>query len=232
MKIDRDTLRRSYRAYMASRRPPSREKCPSPEAIARSFKPSYPAWKKRRIIDHISECSSCRGEFMMFLELQRSETLEEQAQEHKPFETRPSGRERIRTLARSPLWQYACVLIGICLAATSFVLLVQQGSTSGTRRAHDSDIMLLSPKSGQTISSSILFRWRRTSGAEYYVVELFDEQLLPVWSSDVLRNPEVFLPQQVSARLLPDRSYYWMVTGFVQESKTGESPLVRFRIVR
>jgi hypothetical protein len=92
--------------------------------------------------------------------------------------------------------------------------------------------MLLSPKSGQTISSSILFRWRRTSDAEYYVVELFDEQLLPVWSSDVLRNPEVFLPQEVSARLLPDRSYYWMVTGFVQESKTGESPLVRFRIVR
>lgn len=232
MKIDHDTLSRSYREYAASQRPPDRKKCPSPAALARSFEPSYSNRKKKRIIDHISACAFCHDEFMMFMELKRSETTEDRTKDRLAIEDRHSGRKALRTLGRSPRWQFACVLLGICLALSSYLILVNQGDFSGSRRTQESGIVLLSPKVDQSISASIPFRWRTDSDAEYYVVELFDEQLLPVWSSDIVRDPKILLPREATSRLFAGRYYYWMVTGFAQESKIGESPLARFRIDR
>jgi hypothetical protein len=232
MKIDHDTLRKSYRGYAALRRPPDRKKCPTPAAIAGSFEPSYSIRKKKRIIDHISACAGCQDEFMMFLQLKRSETTEGCATDPVAIEDGHSGRYKTRALGRLPLWQYACVLFGMCLAVYSYVLLSQQADSSGSRQTRERDIILISPKADRTISSSILFRWRQNSAAEYYIVELFDEQLLPVWISDIVRAPEMRLPPNVSSRLLPDRPYYWMVTGFAQDSKIGESHLTRFKMAR
>jgi hypothetical protein len=232
MKIDDDTLKRTYRGYGASRRPPNRKRCPSPAAIARSFEPSCSMRRKKRIVDHISECALCHDEFMIFLELKRSEALEDLVEDPTAVEHRRSGKEEARWLGRFPIWRYACIVLGIGLALSSYVLLVRQINPPGIVRTVASDIVLLHPKPDQKISSSVLFRWRRSPASEYYVVELFDEQLLPVWSSDIVHDPEIRLPGAVWSRLLSGRSYYWMVTGFAHESKAGESHLARFRIDR
>jgi hypothetical protein len=217
MKTDDDRLKELFRGYAASRKPLTRGGCPSPEAIARSFEPSASARKKRKIVDHVSGCPFCRDEFLMFLEIQKRDPARPEASS-----PRPPGRPL--------LWQIACVFLGLGLVTTSYFMFVHQKEISTMRQRLETGLVLLSPKVGQSLSGPLVFRWRGRQASEYYVLELFDDALLPVWASDRIRKPQVLLPVEIRSTLQPGRSYFWMVTAFSQGAKTDESPLGRFVI--
>lgn len=214
MKIDDDKLKEIFQGYASSRRPLTRKGCPSPKAIARSFEPSASVRKKKRIVDHVSGCSSCHDEFMMFLEIQRREPASD------------------RLKSRPPLWRYASVLLGLGLVVTSVFVAVHQKELADIQRAAEAGIILLHPKADQSLSGPPVFRWQARSAADFYVLELFDDALLPIWTSDKVRDLQVPLPPQVTATLRPGKSYFWMVTAFSQGSKIEESHLGRFVIHR
>ena len=215
MRIDDDQLKEIFRGYAASRKPLTRRGCPSPEVLASSFEPSASVRKKKKIVDHISGCSSCREEFMMLFEIQKCEPSR--------LETLSRGRS-----SRHPLWQYACVLLGLGLVMTSFFVSVHQKELSSVERSAERGITLLDPKSDQSPSGSIVFRWRGRSASDYYILELFNDALLPIWTSGKIRELQTPIPPEVYTTLRPGRSYFWMVTAFSQGAKTEESRLGRF----
>lgn len=149
---------------------------------------------------------------MMFLEIQKRD---------------PASAER---KGRPPLWQYASVLLGLGLVMTSVFVAVHQKEISTVQRSAESGIILLSPKADQSLSGPLVFRWQGRSASDYYVLELFDDALLPIWTSDKVRELQIPIPSEVYATLRPGRSYFWMVTAFSQRSKVEESPLGRFVI--
>lgn len=219
MRIDDDQLKELFRGYAASRRPSTRSGCPSPEAIASSFEPSASVRKKKRIIDHISGCSFCHEEFMMLFEIQKSEPDE--------LGALSQGRS-----GRPPLWQFACVLLGLGLVMTSFFVSVHQKDLSTIERSAEAGLTLLDPKADQSVSGPLVFRWRGRSASDYYILELFDDALLPIWTSDRVPEFQTALPPEIRATLRPGRSYFWMVTAYLQGAKTEESQLGRFIIHR
>ena len=133
---------------------------------------------------------------------------------------------------RPLLWQYACVLIGLGLAFTSFFVLVQRKELSEVHRTSGTNILTLSPEIDRTLSGPIAFRWLEYPDAEYYVLELFDEALLPVWVSERIRGAQINIPPDVRSRLEFGQPYFWMVTAYAQETMLGESRLARFIIGR
>ena len=153
----------------------------------------------------------------MFLEIQRGDP--DQAKALSPKRSR-----------RLPLWQYACVLLGLGLVTTSFFVFVHQQEVSTVLRTAETRLVLLSPKANELLSGPLVFRWQGRPASDYYVVELFDDALLPIWTSDKIRELQISIPSEVSSALKPGRSYYWMVTAFFQSSKTEESYLGRFVI--
>ncbi len=219
MRIDDDQLKELFRGYAASRKPLTRKKCPSPKALASSFEPSASFRKKKKIVDHISGCSFCREEFMVLFEIQGRE---------------PS---RLRVLSqgrsnRHPLWQYACALLGLGLVITSFFVSVRQKELSSIERSAERSIALLDPKADQSLSGSFVFRWRGRAASDYYILELFDDALLPIWTSSKIRDLQIPIPPEVYTTLRPGRPYFWMVTAFSQDVKTEESQLGRFILHR
>ena len=104
--------------------------------------------------------------------------------------------------------------------------------SSCSPRAIVTALELISPTPDQAVASPPLFRWRESPGCHAYVLEIFDEEMLPLWSSEKTSHPEFLLPSEVFLKLAPGRSYYWMVTGFSPDLETQESVLQRFSLRR
>ena len=142
----------------------------------------------------------------------------------------PRSVKKDEARSRRLLWQFACVLIGLGFAFTSFFVLLQRKELSDVRQAPEAGIITLSPAIDQALSGPVVFRWRGDARAEHYVLELFDEALLPVWASGKVVDTHVSLPPDVGSMLQPGRRYYWMITAYAQEAVIEESRLVRFVI--
>jgi hypothetical protein len=230
MKIDLESLRELYQGYAESRRPQSRKSCPSPLAIAKSLEPSASIRKKKRIVDHLSECAFCREEFTLLFQIQRSDPGSPMIKDQVARYSHGPLSENIEGSGYPPFWRYACVVLGLSLAVSSFFLLLHQKQLSEIQRAREIGLLLSSPKPGQVLSAPFVFQWQRDPSSEYYVVELFDEALLPVWTSDRTSEIRMQIPLGVYARLRPEKPYFWMVTAFSGDSETRESELSRFVI--
>ena len=128
--------------------------------------------------------------------------------------------------------QFACVLLGVGLMVTSVIVSIHQREISTIERSGKTGIALLSPKDDRSLSAPPVFRWQGRSAQDHYVLELFDDSLLPIWASGEIRDLQIRLPSEVYATLLPGRRYFWMVTAFSPRAKTEESKLGRFIIHR
>jgi hypothetical protein len=229
MKIELDRLRTLFQGYAAGKHPPGRRGCPSPRKIALSFGTSSSGRAREHIADHISECPFCREEFMIFLEAQKSEA--DAAEPNCGILTdqpRPRFRKRTGGSGLVVAWQYFCILIGLGLAISSFFIVIRQKHSSGVQRSNESKIVLLFPRAGQIVSAPPIFRWQGNPAVDHYVLELFDEAMLPIWTSERVCDIQVPLPLGVFSDLHPGKSYYWMVTGFSLDSRIEESGLSLF----
>ena len=225
MKSDHPDLREIYQAYVSARRPTGRKKCPSPDVIAKSFESSFSARKKKMIVDHISECQMCREEFMMFLEHQKA------SEEIIPCSEYP--RKRIREESRQyVLWQGALAMLGLSLIVSSFFIIRNQHVDSALRHPGADEITIIIPERNPSLSVPLIFRWLGKPGTEYYILEIFDKSLLPVWASGKRKETQLRLPADVLSTFRPGQVFYWMVTSYTFGLKTGESALSRFEISR
>lgn len=225
MKNNHPDLRETYRSYLAELRPPGIQTCPSPEEIARSFESSAPGRKKKRVIDHITSCPMCREEFMMVLE-------QEKAAEGMPpcpgKRFNPGVAAQINGLGNAVFWQWATVGLGLAFVISSLFFLRYQPNISHTRQIGKAEVSLITPEQDQPIASPFLFQWQGQTEDGYYVLEIFDKELKPIWTSDKIWGRYIFLPTDVSVRLLSGRHYFWLVTSYVHGHIARESHLGRF----
>jgi hypothetical protein len=231
MKVDDAILKELFQGYGTTRRSLDRKECPSPSEMVRSFESSSPIRKKKRIVDHVSECPFCREEFLLLFEIQRSSPSLSNIRDTKAHYGPQTGTPIRSEPNHLRFWQYACSLLGLGLVISSLFLIVKQKDLSEVERTARTELILLSPKTGESVSRPLIFRWRGRSAIDYYVLELFDEALLPIWTSDKIRDIQVQLPTPIISMLRPGRSYYWMVTSYSKGSETNESRLAHFRIL-
>ncbi len=231
MNIDLDRLRQLFQGYAATRKPSSREGCPSSSELTESFEPSYSGRRKRKIIDHISSCPACRKEFTILLERQRRDNGACEKVPPDPREDPTAERGgRHRGPQLSPIWQCAGAALGLCLIVVSSIAIRHQWQRSVALRSAQPRITLAAPRMGQTVSGPFTFRWRGQAHSECYILELFDEAFMPLWSSEKTADDRLEIPGGVLSRLSPGKTYFWMVTGFSGRAKREESPLGRFRV--
>jgi hypothetical protein len=231
MKIDNDFLRKLFQGYVSSRRPKDRKNCPSSSTLASSFEPSASLREKKRIIDHISECSLCKEELMLLFEFQGYNFLSGQEVDEALSPILRTDSDRSKSHEILSLRRYAYVLFGIGFIISAIFLIVQQKQFSAIQRNRDTGIVLLYPTSAHILPGTLIFRWQKQPLTQYYILELFDEALLPIWTSDEIEDTQLLLPDDVSSKLQIGKSYFWMVTSFSDMSKKEESKLARFLIL-
>lgn len=216
MKLDDEGLREIYQDYVASRRPTHREDCPSIETIVNSFESRASRRNKKRVIDHLSECPNCREDFELLFRLENGRSVE----------NLPGSRSPIFF----PLWRFASLIIGFGLIISALLLFFRTREIPDTERGGSSNVVLSYPVTSHFLSDKLVFRWEEFPSTQYYIVELFDEALLPIWVSPPIYATQTRLPPGINGKIKPRTSYYWMVTGFYGTARTGESTLAQFTV--
>lgn len=244
MKITLDDLKHAFKSHIRRCVPPSRAACPPAESIFSVFQDSAPPADKEKIIDHVTGCCYCLQEFELFLEVHRQQEKAigditgyfKMKGNRSAITGNKRGVARIRLIPRfkaSPLWRWAAVSI----FAVSLTILFLVGIRSffrtpevGERGRLPGQIRLVFPVRGKETGMPLVFRWEGTPRTEYYLLEIFDRSLLPLWKSPRIQELHYRFPQESADVIKPNEVYFWTVTAWLIDGTKRESPLEEFTI--
>ena len=197
-------------------------KCPSTRELVKSFLPKASKREKDRIIDHIAECKECRDAFSVLKDI-----VEQDAQN----ERRETTLDRTINSHGFP-FQYAALAAGLLLIGSAVMLLIRPGDVPRNGENVRAAVSLTYPRSSHPIAKPLIFRWEAYRAADRYVIEVFDEGLLPVWTSERTAGTQIAIKDATAIGLEAGRPFYWAVTAYSGEDKIGESDLCRFTVTR
>ena len=226
MKTNEAELKKAFLAYIRSSPKASAGNCPSSETIWRFFSGEGSIKLKARIVDHITTCADCHKEFEAFLEIFRAE-------EKLARDVQPQFRSNSNHISTQALWRYAAAFLGIIIIASAGVFTskwlsprppAERGRLSG-------QLHLLAPDQEMSFQKPLIFKWEPAPDTEYYVIEIFDESLLPFWSSEQLAETHCELPALVKDKMVKGRNYFWMLYANSLSGNKAESSLEEFKFV-
>lgn len=229
MKISPKDLKDLYRDYLEDEPTISRTKCPSSRDITACIRGERSKNRRHQIIDHIFQCSCCHEEFELILKIIREEnrfihTISTAIQEK-------SHRKKNKFFQHPPFrpaWIYGFLfIIGVVLIS----LFVNNISKERKYRSAEShSVTLVAPNNKTTLETPLEFEWKHVQNSDYYILEIFDESLYPIWVSDKIAIDHTFLSEEIANKLLKQKTYYWMVTAYFSDGKAIESRLQEFMI--
>ena len=228
MKINLEVLRRLYTSYIADFTKRSRENCPSPEILSECLRGQASKKKKNRMTEHISRCSYCMEEFQFILEIHRNE--KKLIQKIAPLVDSHS-KKRIPFPFLHTTWNRAFFAAGavlIVVGGLAFYFLIQGGLGQKFRGKDIDHIKLIKPVHNKSTRAPVVFQWRKMINADYYILELFDNTLFPIWKSWKIPENKLELPPDIIESLSSGKSYYWFITGFFPGDRKIESSLEQF----
>jgi hypothetical protein len=231
MKIQDDALKKLYRGYISSKIPRDRRQCPSPLALFACFTSSPSTRKKRAILAHITECSYCMEEFELLLQLQRYQLSLTEVIVDRPSTPLNSANTAHLRIERGLLRRLGYVIVGLALIIFSFLFIHQQKEYSEVQRARETTILPTSPIHTYLLGNPLIFRWQQQPGTQYYLIELFDSTLMPIWTSQKIFDNQIKLPNELLRQLQLGKNYFWIITAFSGTEKITESDLLSFSVV-
>ncbi len=228
MKISHKDLKELFKSYLEDRIPSSRAECPLPRDITACLRAESSKKKREQIIDHVFQCAFCRQEFEFVLE-----TIREEKKLINDLSTIIKGKRHSKenkTFRLFPFrfsWLYSLILItGIVL----ITILLKNISEEHKYRSSEFPSVTLITSNKKTIQKKQpKFEWEYVQNSDYYILEIFDESLYPIWESDKITANHTVLSKEITNRLLEQKTYYWMVTAFLSDGRTIESRLQDFR---
>lgn len=241
MKISHKDLQELYKEFIREKIPLSRKNCPSPKDLSRVFRSETEESQKIKLTDHIVQCAPCLEEFEFLLEALRYEKqlkmkiedlLGKKASPERK-KVRISFISRVKKWTRLPRfsWKYASIIAGMALfIALGVFFLLKTPKKEEYRGAQYVPIQLLEPVDRSYSKTALLFKWSDFAKSEYYILEIFDETLLPLWKSEKIYTRSFVLPEKISRKLTENKTHFWMVTGYLPGGEKIESRLEDFFI--
>lgn len=234
MKLNNTNLRELYQADIEDKIPLTRKFCPYPKELLLLFRLKKSEEKKTKIVDHITGCYYCSKEFEFVVEALRCEKKMKQIAE-----------ELISKRAKNPIlkssmfkfltsrfkWGYASLIACALLAFSLTVIFVVSTKFENNkyRGLTQNQVKLTKSKKRSLTKSTLTFEWEYVKEADYYVFEIYNETLYPIWTSNKITKNNIFLPSEASLKLEDSKTYYWMVTAFLQNGIKKESSLTEFQ---
>jgi hypothetical protein len=227
MKTNDRELKMAYREHVQNASGTREKDCPTSEDIWRLFSEKTSGNRKARLVDHITTCPFCFREFEAFLEISRAEGK-------LVREVQSRFQSDAKTAPLPMAWRYAgAFLMAMAILAAAVLSTKWLGfpKRPEERGRLSGQIRLLAPGPETALRSPLVFRWEAVALSEYYVVEVFDDTLLPVWKSAQLAITNCEIPKQIKEKMAKERTFYWMLTAFSPGGTKTESFLEEFRLI-
>ncbi len=248
MKINLTVLRRLYASSIADFTQMNRENCLSPEILIECLRGQASKKNKNRMIEHISHCSYCMEEFQFILEIHRNEKkliqkmaplFDSHSKKNKAEKKTQKNSDVLKKISSFPFphktWNRAFFAAGAVLIVAgglALYFLIPGGLGEKFRGANIDHIKLIKPVHNKNTRAPVVFQWRKMINADYYILELFDNTLFPIWKSWKIPGNKLELPRDIMENLSSGESYYWFITGFFPGDRKIESSLEQFIFLR
>lgn len=221
MNINISDLKKEYISYCAQKTDDSRKNCLSPEKLIMLARGELSDTEKENSVIHISNCIFCSREIKEILKILQYEK--------KVINKAKRGRTKSKKNIFGFNWKTAAITAVLILIAISSFFIANKIMNSNVFRGENSQpLNLITPVDTYTSKPFPLFKWTEVPKAGYYILELYDEFLEPIWESNKIYSTELTLPEKVVFSLSSNRDYYWMVTAYLRNRKTIESSLEKF----
>jgi hypothetical protein len=227
MGMSDNELRRIYRSYVSGKTRATWGGCPPIEDLREAFEDTTPQTAKDEIVDHISDCSDCAREFEFIREIRAKE------------KELAAGIRELTRHRRPPIlffsWPLRSYALGMAMIAImiSGVIVFKHDRAHNEGRSRSTTIPeALAPSGHVNVPLPLIFRWKPVLRDVFYIVEIYDESLQPVWESPPISTTAVTLPGPIRETLSGNRNYYWSVLALDSEGKIGESRFEVFSVDR
>jgi len=245
MKIKDKDLKILYKAHTITKSSPTREDCPSPEEFLHFFRSKKSKKTSAEIIDHLSKCYYCLQEFKLVSEtLVQEEELNQEIKKILDLDNSRSDAKKRKNSVFLTLkkwwilcssrfsWKYASIFSSTLLFIFIVsILIIKISEKQEYRGAMSSGINLIEPINKRYSKSILIFKWSEMKDSEYYILEIFNDTLYPIWKSNKILKEETHLPAEILNKLIGNRKYYWMVTAFSYKGDKVESRIERFSVI-
>lgn len=243
MKIKHNDIQKLYKAYIMDRIPQSRKNCPPPKEIINFFRSKLNENRKSKLIDHITNCCYCAQEFEFILQtLREQEKLSEEIgrlfrSKNMRMEIKKRVRKGVPQLAKKrwisfPFlsWKYVLPIFVAAIIISALIIFMKPKKPE-FRDEHLPQISLIEPVNGKYFKPSSVFNWTEIKNSAYYILEIFDETLFPVWESNKISKNHYTLPGETARKLIKNKTYFWMVTAYFSDVRKIESNLEEFILI-
>jgi hypothetical protein len=239
MKITQNDLKRAYRDYLREQSPASTDPCIDEERWQDFLRDRLSRSSKGELIDHLTSCSKCAREFELLLEMKRSKnSLVAEIDSLLDSSQTPSESATVRPnpAQRLPFrWRFGLVFSGVAIFSLILSTLLFRHPQippipDVTRGNPPIEIELQRPLNESTRKTGLEFQWKSRAPFDSYIIEIYDDSLLPVWQSPPLMKSRLSIPKEIFDSLENDKAYYWMVTGTLKINNITESRLGAFKL--
>jgi hypothetical protein len=220
MKISLSDLEDIAATGCANQARPHRDDCPSPERLVLCARSAVSKKEKSLITSHLMTCGDCAAEVKTILAVFAEEkTLLRDLKQ--PNET---GFPRWH-----PAWKIAAAASAVVLVAALGVFLISRWTPrADQQRGPVPAIELASPVDTVYAGGELRFIWKGPA-AKYCLVEVFDASLSLLWRSGRVVGNEVIAPEELTHKLKPRETYFWMITAVLEDEARVKSGLGEFK---
>jgi hypothetical protein len=231
MKTNLVDLKQVYKNYLEDNKPSSRESCPPPEKLVLFVRSKMAGRDQKKFLNHATKCSYCLHEVRSILDITKAENTfifeMSRLRNSASLAKRPQARPLARPWSRNPVSVASAIVLLAAIAAYS---IFHFSSRSDFRRGPTANIQLISPVEKAVSSAALRFSWEAVPKAKYYIIETLDATLDLIWRSESLTANEFQPSQDILRRFRPNESYFWIVTGVLENGDKIKSRLKKFSI--
>jgi len=231
MKLNNEEIKSLYKGYVSRPKRKESTRCPSLRHLLLFFRIGGSTRKKMKLVDHLSNCADCFHGFNIILNLRRDQEDFAHSVSRIVLTYDPTYKATDLPPRGISFARLSSALVGVSLVFISLVIIFNSWKLTQVTRTGIRPVRIIQPISAHKYPSLLLFKWQNMEGADSYVLELFNDQLMPIWQSPRLQTVQISLPDNIYRQLDVNREYYWMITAYYQKAKLGESELMSLKFV-
>jgi len=230
MKINNEDLKNLYKSFIAGQISKGKEICLDSEEIIEFFFKKTSKRKKSKIINHVTHCFLCFLEFERIYDIFKHSKEFENEIIQKLLKNKSTKQEKQSLSFFKSLRKLSPLYVGVVFLMLFFsiVFFIRHNKDKKYRELSSHNISLIAPLGVQYSDIPLVFRWSKLDNSEYYILELFDDSLLPIWKSGKIKVNSYPLPRKIVESLIYEKTYFWMVTAYLPGNEKMESLLENF----
>lgn len=210
--------------------------CPPIETIHGCLRSEISKKAKTKVIKHVISCYDCFREVKFISRIIEEETkltfrigTELKKKNSTELEIKKKKIEQKFSFPKLN-WHYASIIIFSLFVVSIIVMTINKNPPLEKYRGENlSGYELIIQSNSINSSNEIELTWESIPFSKYYIIEIFNESLYPIWKSNKIHSNQLAI-NPISLNIRKSNKYFCIITAFLSKNKKLESRLQEIKL--